>query len=81
MVAGVKNDAPEGATSASHSHSIYPLIAPGLAHPTRFPAGPRNNVWSSTFDPGRNANLKNAGRSYYDTPSDGKSVMGSRLHI
>lgn len=37
-------------------------------------AGPRTNVWSSTFDPGRNANLRKAGSSYYDKPIDNKAV-------
>ena len=35
-------------------------------------AGPRTNVWSSTFDPGRNANLRKTGSSYYDKPAAGK---------
>lgn len=37
-------------------------------------AGPRTNVWSSTFDPGANANLKKVGSSYYDKPVDNKGV-------
>jgi hypothetical protein len=37
---------------------------------------PRNNVWSSTFDPGRNANMKKMGSSYYDKPSaENKSTV------
>jgi hypothetical protein len=36
--------------------------------------GPRTNVWSSTFDPGSNANFKKVGSSYYDKPIDNKGV-------
>ena len=47
------------AQSLSHSHI--------LSHPR---AGPRTNVWSSTFDPGRNANMNKIGSSYYDKPNE-----------
>jgi len=33
-------------------------------------AGPRQNVWSSTFDPGRNSNMRKVGASYYDKPTE-----------
>jgi len=37
-------------------------------------------VWSSTFDPGANANLRKAGSSYYDKPTgDEKSVR--QMHL
>lgn len=42
-------------------------------------AGPRNNVWSSTFDPGRNQNMKKMGSSYYDKPIDNKTVWDQTL--
>ena len=36
-----------------------------------FSPGPRNNVWSSTFDPGRNSNIgRKVGASYYDKPTE-----------
>jgi hypothetical protein len=38
--------------------------------PISVPLGPRNNVWSSTFDPGRNSNMRKVGASYYDNPSE-----------
>lgn len=42
-------------------------------------AGPRNNVWSSTFDPGRNANMKKMGSSYYDKPVDDRTTWDQHL--
>ncbi len=42
-------------------------------------AGPRNNIWSSTFDPGRNQNMKKMGSSYYDKPVDNKTVWDQTL--
>lgn len=44
-------------------------------------AGPRNNVWSSTFDPGRNANMKKMGSSYYDKPAAGDSTTVWDQHL
>jgi hypothetical protein len=44
-------------------------------------AGPptRSNVWSSTFNPGRNDNMKKMGSSYYDKPVDNKTVWDQTL--
>ncbi|KAI8106028.1 hypothetical protein M9434_004625 [Picochlorum sp. BPE23] len=44
-------------------------------------ASPRNNVWSSTFDPGRNANMKKMGSSYYDKPAAGDSATVWDQHL
>lgn len=36
-------------------------------------------MWSSTFDPGTNQNMKKMGSSYYDKPVDNKTVWDQTL--
>lgn len=55
---------------------VLPWFRVGIDSTFPVAAGPRNNVWSSTFDPGRNANMKKMGSSYYDKPSaENKSTV------